>query len=91
MSTYTFGGFAAERDATCAHIRALQSEGRLPNDFYYVFDSFKLGDQRVEISEFPVLTGHEQNSNRFTSPSKPCPLLTSVSRRDSSKMPEQGC
>jgi tetratricopeptide (TPR) repeat protein len=61
---YTRAGMSTERDATRERIRRLSSEGRLPDGFYYVFDTFTVGDKRIEVSEFPKLSGHTEFPNQ---------------------------
>jgi tetratricopeptide (TPR) repeat protein len=57
---YTRAGMYPERDATRDRIRRLVNEGKLPDGFYYVFDSFVVNGYRIEVSEFPKLTGHKE-------------------------------
>jgi len=57
MRSYTLAGRDKERDQEREHLRQLDSQGRLPKNFSYVFDFFMVGDRQVEGLEFLHLSG----------------------------------
>jgi tetratricopeptide (TPR) repeat protein len=65
VTTYTYGGFTSERDAMLERIRSLAKEGRLPKGFGYVFDTFEVGNRRVEVTEFPRLMDYGENYGKY--------------------------
>jgi tetratricopeptide (TPR) repeat protein len=57
LMVYTLGEHTSERDAVLDHIRILQSEGRLPNNFPIMLDSFRVDDRRVEVTGLSIIAG----------------------------------
>jgi len=65
IHTYTLAGMAPERDELRKHIEKLASDGKLPDTFNYVFETFEAGDKKVEVAEFPKIQGFYGERYRF--------------------------
>jgi tetratricopeptide (TPR) repeat protein len=65
MRAYTLAEMAPERDALRKHISELSHEGKLPPSFNYVFETFRAGDKKVEVAEFPQIQGFYGERYRF--------------------------
>ncbi len=57
MRAYTLAEKTRESDELQKHIAELEREGKLPDNFNYVFETFQVGDQQVEVSKFLKLSG----------------------------------
>ncbi len=57
MEAYTLAGMTEERDAEREHIQTLKREGRLPKGFGYLFETFEVGEKKVQVTEFPAFGG----------------------------------
>jgi tetratricopeptide (TPR) repeat protein len=65
MRAYTLSGMAPERDELRKHILDLEHSGKLPANFNYVFETFDVGDKKIEVAEFPTIQGVYGERYRF--------------------------
>jgi tetratricopeptide (TPR) repeat protein len=65
IHTYTLGGMTQERDELQKHIEELEREGKLPDTFSYVFETFQVANQQVEVSKYPKIAGFYGERYRF--------------------------
>jgi tetratricopeptide (TPR) repeat protein len=65
IHTYTLAGMTQERDELQKHIGELERDGKLPDNFSYVFETFQLANQQVEVSKYPKITGFYGERYRF--------------------------
>jgi len=65
IHAYTLAGMTRERDELQKHIGELQREGKLPDNFSYVFETFPVANQQVEVSKYPKITGYYGERYRF--------------------------
>jgi len=65
IHAYTLAGMVPEREELRQHILDLAHAGKLPDTFNYVFDSFDVGSQKVEVAEFPKIQGYYGERYRF--------------------------
>jgi tetratricopeptide (TPR) repeat protein len=65
MHAYTLARMDPERDELRKHIADLETAGKLPDNFNYVFETFNLGDKTVEVAEFPKIQGRYGERYRF--------------------------
>jgi len=68
MGTYALAGFTAELDAARKEVQRLFREGRVPDNIQYRLESFQVGELRVDVDEFPILSEHAlgYHFNRYT-------------------------
>jgi tetratricopeptide (TPR) repeat protein len=65
IHTYTLAGMTQERDELQKHIGELERDGKLPDNFSYVFETFQVENQQVEVSKYPKITGFYGERYRF--------------------------
>jgi tetratricopeptide (TPR) repeat protein len=57
MKAYALAGMTKEIDGERAHLREILEQGRLSKDFCYMFETYKVGDKNVRVTECPKLAG----------------------------------
>jgi len=65
IRAYTLAGMAPKRDELRQHIAELEDAGKLPETFNYVFETFDVGDKKIEVAEFPKIQGFYGERYRF--------------------------
>jgi tetratricopeptide (TPR) repeat protein len=65
IQVYTLAGMARQRDELRLHIGVLENDNKLPPNCSYVFETFEVGDERVQVSEFPQITGYYGDRYHF--------------------------
>ena len=65
IHAYTLAGMTQERDELQKHIGELERDGKLPDTFAYVFETFQVANQQVEVSKYPKITGFYGERYRF--------------------------
>jgi tetratricopeptide (TPR) repeat protein len=65
IHTYTVAEITQERDELQKHIGELERDGKLPDNFSYVFETFQVGNRQVEVSKYPKITGFYGERYRF--------------------------
>jgi tetratricopeptide (TPR) repeat protein len=65
IRAFTLAGMTLERDELRKHISELEHAGKLPDNFNYVFETFVVGDRRIEVAEFPKIQGFYGERYRF--------------------------
>jgi tetratricopeptide (TPR) repeat protein len=65
MRAFTLAGMTKERDELRRHISGLEQAGKLPDTFNYVFETFDVGDEEIEVAEFPKIQGFFGERYRF--------------------------
>jgi tetratricopeptide (TPR) repeat protein len=65
IHAYTLAGMTRERDELQKHIGELERDGKLPDNFSYVFETFQVTNQQIEVSKYPKITGYYGERYRF--------------------------
>jgi tetratricopeptide (TPR) repeat protein len=65
IHAYTLAGMTQERDELLKHIGELERDGKLPDNFSYVFETFQVGNQQVEVAKYPKISGFYGERYRF--------------------------